>query len=184
MPSRRSLQQWDQGLYLMLGSLSMFFIGSVLAYLLIRSRSPSPRLGVPLILWFSTAMLLTGGIALQRSLWLVRRERQNDFRATLLFAWSCGLGFCGLQGVGMTELLSRHQATGPNGPTPGFLFVLVLLHLLHFLAGFGCLTVVLWKAWKGRYDHEYHPGVKLTATYWLFLDLVWLVMFGVFLGTA
>lgn len=66
----------------------------------------------------------------------------------------------------------------------GLLFVLILLHGLHFIAGLVGLTIVTARALAGRYDHEYHGGVKLCAVYWRFMDVVWIVLFGAFLLTT
>ena len=182
MPSRRALQQLDLGLYVLIGSLSMFFMGSVLAFGIIRYQSKFPLTGVPPLLWASTGVLLAGSFMLQRALWLVRRERQAEFRLSVFFAWLAGIAFCVLQGVGLAQLMARHQASvATTNPVSGMLFVLVLMHMLHFLAGVIALTYVVRRAWQGRYDHEYHPGVKMTAIYWLFLDVVWLIMFSTFL---
>lgn len=66
----------------------------------------------------------------------------------------------------------------------GLFFVLILLHALHFVAGMIALTIVTRRGLAGRYDHEYHAGVKLCARYWRFLDVVWIVLFGTFLTTT
>jgi len=66
----------------------------------------------------------------------------------------------------------------------GLLFVLILLHALHFLAGMIALTAVTVRGLMGRYDHEYHGGVRMCALYWRFLDVVWIALFGTFLFTA
>lgn len=66
----------------------------------------------------------------------------------------------------------------------GLVFVIVLLHVLHFTAGMIALATVTWRGLKGRYDHEYHGGLHLCAIYWRFLDIVWIVLFAAFLLTA
>ena len=66
----------------------------------------------------------------------------------------------------------------------GLLFTLILVHALHFVAGMIALSVVTWRGLHGRYDHEYHAGVKLCAIYWRFLDIVWIGLFAVFLVTT
>lgn len=66
----------------------------------------------------------------------------------------------------------------------GLFFVLILLHALHFVAGMIALTIVTRRGLAGRYDHEYHAGVKLCARYWRFLDVVWIALFGTFLATT
>ena len=69
-------------------------------------------------------------------------------------------------------------------PLQGLFFVLILLHAAHFLAGMVALTLVTRRGLAGRYDHEYHAGVKLCARYWRFLDVVWIALFGTFLATT
>jgi heme/copper-type cytochrome/quinol oxidase subunit 3 len=66
----------------------------------------------------------------------------------------------------------------------GLFFVLILLHALHFVAGMIALTIVTRRGLSGRYDHEYHAGVKLCARYWQFLDVVWITLFGTFQATT
>lgn len=66
----------------------------------------------------------------------------------------------------------------------GLFFVLILLHAMHFVAGMSALTIVTRRGLAGRYDHEYHAGVKNCATYWRFLDVVWITLFGTLLLTA
>lgn len=81
----------------------------------------------------------------------------------------------------------RSKPSAPIRPTnhlEGLLFVLVLLHILHFVAGMIGLSIVTVRGLKGRYDHEYHSGVRLCAVYWRFLDVVWVILFAAFLLTS
>ena len=78
-----------------------------------------------------------------------------------------------------------------NRPVPagalrleGLLFTLILVHALHFVAGMVALSIVTWRGLHGRYDHEYHAGVKLCAVYWRFMDVVWIGLFAIFLATT
>ncbi len=40
---------------------------------------------------------------------------------------------------------------------------------------------VIFRALRGSYDHERHWPVDICATYWHFLDVVWVVMLVTFL---
>ena len=66
----------------------------------------------------------------------------------------------------------------------GLVFCLILLHALHVIGGVISLCVVTVRALHGRYDHENYLGVKYAAAYWHFLDIIWLIMFGMFLLTG
>lgn len=85
-----------------------------------------------------------------------------------------------------SEFPVRNRSVAPpvENRLEGLFFVLILLHALHFVAGMVALTIVTRRGLSGRYDHEYHAGVKLCARYWLFLDVVWITLFGTFLATT
>jgi cytochrome c oxidase subunit III len=78
----------------------------------------------------------------------------------------------------------RNRPQPTAGRIEGLLFLLILLHAVHFVAGMIGLTIVTYRGLAGRYDHEYHAGVRLCAVYWRFLDVVWIALFGAFLLTA
>lgn len=195
MPARRELIQKEFGLYLFLVSLGMFFAAALVGFVLVRWGVPTFPGRFPRILWVSTFVLLVGSLSLQMALRDVRRERQAEFRRWLLVALTSGSLFCLLQIAGLTELLivaARNPPTALALPVMpehlagrafsswAILFVLVLLHVLHFIGGLVVLFRVVLEALRGRFDHEFYPGVKLCAVYWRFLDVVWLMMLAAF----
>ena len=237
--SRVAQRRRSIALYVLLGSLGMFFGAALLGYMLIRLRAGAamPQMAIPPILWLSTVFALVGGTFLWGALRSVRMERQQQFRRRLIIAFVLGVGFCASQMVGLSLLLKTHNETmreiallredeseatntprvvipgqslrdeaarraqGEQEATPtpgvtsqpnvhvmerrleGLVFVLVLAHCLHFVGGMIALSIVTWNGLKGRYDHEYHGGLKLCVIYWRFLDVVWVVLFTSFLFT-
>jgi cytochrome c oxidase subunit 3 len=57
---------------------------------------------------------------------------------------------------------------------------LAFLHALHVIGGIGFLGFVIAQASQQRYDHERHWTVDNCASYWHFLDAVWIVMLATF----
>ena len=58
-----------------------------------------------------------------------------------------------------------------------FLYVITALHVLHLAAGLLVLAVVFYRALRGRYSSAHYNGVSLCATYWHFLDGLWVYLF-------
>lgn len=58
-----------------------------------------------------------------------------------------------------------------------FLYVLSGLHILHLVGGLIWLIVLLTRTFLGRYSQQDHLGISLGATYWHFLDILWVYLF-------
>jgi heme/copper-type cytochrome/quinol oxidase subunit 3 len=170
-------------MWIFLASLAMLFIASMLGYLLFRFTGKlNPPLGTlqfPFALWISTLVVLAASVTLQNAVTAVRRERHESLRRWLWISLALALAFVLIQAPSMWTLLSNHSARAAGAHTLyGMIFFLILLHALHVLGGVIALVVVIVRAARSHYDHESHLGVRFTALYWHFLDVVWLVMFG------
>ncbi len=202
VPARRDLYQAKMAFYLFLASLGMFFIASLVTYLIIREQAFSPHVDAvpgsiltqgpkiyqPLVLpatfWISTLALVFVSVFLQRACWLVHREKQVDFRRWLIWSFVAAFAFVIIQSVGMYELLSQHFSK-LDGSTKvyGMSFTLSFIHALHVVGGIIFLGFVIRQAFRDRYDHERHWAVDHCASYWHFLDVVWACMLITFVVT-
>lgn len=173
MPTRRTLQQAELGLNLAMVSLGVFFASMMVAVLLVSRRLPE-SIPLPMTLWSATVVLVVSSVALHRAGRAIRRERQKSFRANLLTAWVLGLVFFVLQGVGLYRLYVLHVEQTKDDSQAGILLALLVgLHAVHVTVGLGILAVICRVSFRGRYDHEYDLGFRLSTRYWHFLGLVW-----------
>ena len=204
VPARRDLYQAKLVFYLFIASLTMFFIGSLITYCVIRTESfrtlqysydaatatfvPSTLtyepLRLPVSFWLSTALLVGIGIFLQRAVGFVRRENQIQFRQSLIWAWGISVAFVVIQCFGMNELVTQHfSQTDGSTKVYGMSFTLAFLHALHVIGGMVFLGYVIYQSFRNKYDHERHWAVDHCAGYWHFLDVVWVAMLVVFVIT-
>lgn len=82
---------------------------------------------------------------------------------------------------GKAEIQERRQETISRylGQVKLFLtlyYIMTALHALHMIAGLSVLAVVTWRARRGWYTPEYHPGVEMIGLYWHFVDVVWIFL--------
>ena len=56
-------------------------------------------------------------------------------------------------------------------------FAMTGLHALHMLIGMGLIVWLLFPAWKGRFNRDYHNPIECFGLYWHFVDLVWIFLF-------
>ena len=57
-----------------------------------------------------------------------------------------------------------------------YIFLIAFVHILHVVAGLISLLVVLFNQIKGKYTSENFLGLELGATFWHFLDLLWVYL--------
>ena len=175
------------GMWLFLAALAMLFGATMVGYFLVRLRHPDVQgLHLPRTLWISTALMLAGSVTIHFALAAVRRERQQELRRHLAMTCLFAALFVIVQTPAMITLLDQHRAMSASEQRVhlyGLIFVLVLIHALHVVGGLVGLALTTGNAFRGRYDHEHHGGVKHAAMYWHFLDVVWIIMYlGIFLA--
>ncbi|MEE9405189.1 MAG: cytochrome c oxidase subunit 3 [Algisphaera sp.] len=189
------------GMVLFLASLVMLFGSLMLGYVLIRIQQTrdiinpatkevlpanAPPLGslhLPWGLWLSTFIILASSAAMHRALKNIQRERQGPFRKNLVLTLVLSGLFLLVQAPSLGGLMYDHFQADTGHALLGLIFFLILTHALHVIGGIIPLAVVTRNAHQGHYDHESHGPVKYLAMYWHFLDIVWMVMFGVLLFT-
>ncbi len=190
VPLRADLYKAKVVFWAFIASLSMFFLAGVASYIIIRKQAFIPiqrtyePLVVPIAFWVSTAFLLLTSFFLERSIWFVRREHPKPFLRNLFYAAVASLVFVVVQGNGLSDMFVHHFSS-QDGSTKiyGLGFALASLHALHVLGGMVFLWFIIHRALGHKYDHERHWAVNHCAGYWHFLDVVWIVMLGMFLWT-
>ncbi len=209
VPARPAMYQAKLVFYMFLGSLTMFFVASLITYCIVRTQAfndvqlaydfetdslkPIERsyqpLHLPTVFWSSTTLLIAISFFLQRACWLVHREYQDRFRRCLVWAWVAAVAFVVIQSFGMVQLLNDHfgRSIGDyDGSTKvyGMTFTLAFIHALHVLGGILFLAFVIRQSFRNRYDHERHWAVDHCTSYWHFLDVVWVTMLIVFVSAS
>lgn len=177
-----------QGGWLFLVALAVFFMAGMVLYGLyaftrwdtIQRQTPLPG-----SLLISTALLLVISLMTHLATRSVRRDRIAATSVLLLSSVLLAILFTVLQCQAIYEmLLAMADGRGTGVGIFGMVISLVVLHALHVLGGVIALGIVGALNTLGRYDHERHWPIDFSATYWHFLDLVWLIMLGIFWATS
>lgn len=64
-----------------------------------------------------------------------------------------------------------------NNTASSFVYVLSFMHALHILLGFGLVTVLLFRSFKGYYHKDHVVGLKIGGYFWHFLGVLWIFLF-------
>ena len=190
-PKKQSLpsdRRQRLGGYLFLASLMVFFLSSILLYLLYahwRRNDPQSDAPLPTSFLFSTVLLVGISLLVHVATKTIRRDRRFATSILLIASGLAAILFMGIQYEAMSELLAGPALDSGTGKgVAGMVVVLALLHAFHVAGGVISLGIVSVRSLLGRYDHERHWPVDFAAQYWHFLDAVWLCMLAAFWMTT
>lgn len=145
---------------------------------------PSPQkdsLKLPTAFRFGTLFLAAGSWFLHAGREHVRREKQTEFRRSLLTALVFAVLFVGVQSFGLWAFVkSTRDHANPQLNAHGFVFMFTALHAMHFLIAQSVLLWVTLAAHLDRYDHEYFFGVTFATWIWHALGIAWIAILCVF----
>ncbi|MHA7056001.1 cytochrome c oxidase subunit 3 [Aquimarina sp. M1] len=161
-------------------SMTMTFAGLTSAYVVSKTREDwLTDLVFPNAFVISVFVMLASSL----TLYLVKRAIENKNRglATLLLLATLSLGvlFVFLQFQGFADIMSQgYYFTGPSANiVPTFLYIIVVLHIVHVIVGLIVLLVVIYNHFKQKYKRGQTLGLELGGMYWHFVDVLWLYLF-------
>ena len=144
-------------------------------------QAPSEKLRLPGAFLLSTVLLGLGSWYMEQARAYVRREKQLEFRRSLLKALISAMLFVSVQGYGLWAM-DKGARTADNSQlgVHSFVIMFTALHGMHFLVAQSVLLWVTLSSFADRYDHEYSWGVTFASAFWHILGVVWLCILFVF----
>ena len=163
-------------------------VGSLFALLitgyLLRSEGLDWRdMPLPWIVWPNTLALVGTGLALEWALRAANRGDRGAVRTGVLAAIGLALLFL----VGQFVAWRMLAATGNfvnSGPADSFFYLMTAAHGLHVIGGMFALAGTFERIRRNERAERIKLSVELSATYWLFMLLIWALLLGVLSGSA
>lgn len=138
------------------------------------------HLTMPRIAWLNTLVLVAASVAMQLASSSVAGGRRQAAQVALIAGGALSIAFLAGQ-------VAAWQAIGPSlyyvqgSPAIAFFYVLTIVHGLHLVGGLYVLGRAATRFAGGAELIDLRQSLSLCATYWHFLLLVWLAVFGVLL---
>jgi cytochrome c oxidase subunit 3 len=168
-------------LWVAIGSIIMMFAGLTSAYIVKSNQANWQEIKTPQIFWYSTAAILLSSLTIQMALRSFKQREMNRYRQLMTVTVFLGAAFVILQWTGFMQIWnSGIQFKGIAGAGQ-FLYVIFGLHALHVLGGVIALIVMLAKAFFGSTKNYASTGIEVAATYWHFVDALWIYLLVFFL---
>lgn len=161
-------------------SLIMTFAGLTSAYVVSKERADwLTDFEVPLAFFISAVLIFLSSLTLFLAVRKIRVQEHKLGQIMLVLTFLLGLAFVFFQFKGFSEIvINGYYFTGSESSiTTSFIYLVVLLHLAHVFVGLLCLAVVIYNQFKLKYSNGKTLGLILAATFWHFVDILWLYLF-------
>ena len=161
-------------------SMTMTFGGLTSAYIVSSSRQDwLEGFNLPGSFLISTICILLSSFTFYLS---KKGMLKGSLSLQIFFLWLTiilSILFIYFQINGFKEIVDQgYYFTGAESSiTTSFLYILVMLHVFHFLAGMIVLIVVTINSYRRLYNSENKLGFELALIFWHFLDLLWLYLY-------
>jgi cytochrome c oxidase subunit III len=156
------------------GSLLAILVSAYLMRMDMEDWRPLPW---PRLLWLNTVALVLSSVALHLTREAARRGDMEEARTGLLVAALTAALFLAGQIIAWWLLVSAGYRLSTN-PADAFFYLITAVHGLHVLGGLAALGGTAVGFRRGMRTDTLRLRVELCATYWHFLLLVWIILFG------
>jgi cytochrome c oxidase subunit 3 len=193
-------------LWLGIVSIVMLFAGLTSAYMVRQGEGKWVKFDLPNLFLVSTVLIVLSSATIQWAISSVKKNNLSGMNLALTLTAVLGLGFVLFQYLSWKQLVDggiyfsgqvknismnyEYIRAGTENPADvqnvagSFLYALTGLHVAHLIGGLIALSVVLWRAFMKKYSADNYEGLSVCATYWHFLDGLWiyLYLFLIFIG--
>lgn len=166
-------------LWVAMGSMVMMFAGLTSAYIVKKNQSSWLEFNLPVLFWYSTAVILVSSFTIQMAVQAHKAREMGKYRTLITLTALLGFAFLVMQIMGFLDLESNNIAlTGSrSNSAASFLLVITGLHMLHVLGGVVAILFIFIRAYNSREKAGSSLPVELAATYWHFVDVLWIYLF-------
>ena len=161
-------------------SLTMSFLGITSGYIVSKERADwLTDFQIPEAFYISLFVILLSSITFYFAKKYVIAQQKKQGMIFLIITFLLGITFIILQFKGFSEIISSgYFFTGSESTiTTSFIYLVVLLHLIHMLAALISVLVVIYNHYKQRYTIGNTVGIEIATTFWHFVDVLWIYLF-------
>lgn len=167
---------------LLFGMVSIFMIFAGLSSGFVVSRTRPDWLQdftLPSAFLISTIAIIASSFTFHFALKAMKAGNRKLTTTLLLVTLFLGISFILLQFKGFSQVVENgYFFTGSESSiTTSFLYIMVIVHIVHLFGGIISLATVIYNHFKQKYNATQTLGIELSAMYWHFMDIIWVLLF-------
>lgn len=193
---RKKIHPHKFAMWVAMGSIAMMFAGLTSAYVVKQAGGNWRTFNMPVVFWISSFVIVLSSVTIFYGVRAFKRREIPLYKKLITSTLVLGVIFGVLQFLGFYNLYTQPQTvvfdgerlsralpvTIPGNPSESFLFIIAGLHLVHILGGIVALAIVFFKAHRKRVKIYNATGLEIVASYWHFVDVLWIYLFVFFLA--
>jgi len=163
-------------LWLFMVTIVMLFAAFTSAYIVRQSEGNWVVFELPMMFYYSTGILLISSITIHLAYINAKRDNLSALKLATIITFILGLLFIYTQFNGWKSLVEQGVYLVGN-PSGSFLYIITGLHGAHIIAGIIFLSILLFSTIKYKVHSKNMLLMEMSATFWHFLDILWVYLF-------
>ena len=163
-------------LWLFMVSIVMIFASLTSAYIVRQAEGNWELFSLPKIFYYSSGVIFLSSVAMHWALSCARKNNVPLLRIAISITTVLGMTFLIMQYLGWQELQTMGIFFDGN-VSGAFLYVLTGVHAAHLVTGVIFLVIMLVAAFQYKVHSKQMLKIEMCATYWHFLDGLWIYLF-------
>lgn len=176
----RKIHPQKFALWLGIGSIIMMFGGFTSGYIVRKGQGNWLNYNLPTAFYISTVAVILSSITMAVAVRSFKQRKMPLHKNMVILTLLLGVAFTILQYIGFNELYA--QLKWNNNVSLQFLGVIVSVHALHIIGGVIALLILFVRTFSRKVKTYSATGLEIIATYWHFVDILWIYLFIFFLA--
>jgi len=166
-------------MYIAIGSMTMMFAGWISAYMVRQGQGRWEHIHLPSAFYASTALILLGSVTIHLAARAHKKQNFGAYKMHMILSLVLGALFLISQYLGFSEMYNEMGIKlNGNNAAGEFTYVIPFVHGLHVVGGVLAIIVVyISNVIKTKRNKYSNTGIQIAATYWHFVDALWLFIF-------
>lgn len=173
--SKNKIHPHKYSMWIAMASITMMFIGFTSAYVVKRAQANWQSFNLPGIFWVSTAVILISSLTIHLALRQFKARNMSSYKQLITLTALLGIAFAVCQIIGFADM-KNHGLTLDSTVSASFIYVIVGAHILHVLGGVVVLMIMFVRAYRTRIRTYSPVPIEVAATYWHFVDALWIYL--------
>ncbi len=163
-------------IWLFIVSVVMLFAALTSAYIVRQAEGDWYLFKLPEMFSYSTVVILLSSVTMHWAYLAAKKDNLTMVRVAISLTSVLGFAFLIMQFMGWKEMVEMNVYFVGN-PSGSFVYVLTGVHGVHLVSAVAFLFIMLYAAFRYEVHSRKLIRIEMCATYWHFLDALWIYLY-------